>query len=191
MVSKRKIASDIDEKFKPKLKIFKQSIRAKLEEACKKGDIDVAKHCLKLYFNIDARNQSGMTLLHLASKSGHAEIVAEFLKHGANVDKKNGRGYTALHIAGKKGHLKVVAILLASGAKIDLHVGLNPEGCDGCGLPNGDFCYPNGNALYMASKYGHINLVKLLLKNGATINRKCSIGSMHVACEYGHIEVVK
>ena len=150
MVSKRRAATD--EKFEPKLKKFKLKIRAKLEEACKKGDIDVVKHCIKLYFNLDAKNKTGMTLLHLASKRGHAEIVEELLKHGAKIDKKNKRGFTALHLAAKKGHLKVVAVLLASGTKIDLHLGLNPEGCNGCEMPKGDLCYPNGSALHLGFK---------------------------------------
>ena len=83
MVSKRKVAKVTDEKLELKLKQFKMSIRAKLEKACKKGDVNVVKHCLKLYFNLNARNQSGMTLLHLTSKNGHAEIAEELLKHGA------------------------------------------------------------------------------------------------------------
>ena len=192
MDSKRKVATNIDEKLEPKLKKLKLSIRAKLEEASKMGNIEIVKHCLKTYFDLHERNESGMTLLHIASESGHAEIVAEFLKHGANVDQKNKSGYTALHLASKKGHLKVVAILLASGAKIDLHVGLSPEGCNGCHHLSGDFCYPNGNALYMASKYGHVNVVKILLNHGASIKTsRCSISSLQIACEYGQIEIVK
>ena len=78
--------------------------------------------------------------------------VGEMLKHGAKVDTKNKRGFTTLHLAAKKGHLKVVAVLLASGTKIDLHLGLNPEGCNGCEMPKGDLCYPNGSALHLGFK---------------------------------------
>ena len=43
-----------------------------------------------------------------------------------------------------------------------------------------------------ASKYGYVDVVKLLLKHGATIKTsRCSISSLQTACEYGQIEIVK
>ena len=43
-----------------------------------------------------------------------------------------------------------------------------------------------------ASKYGYVDVVKLLLKHGATIKTSgCSISSLQTACEYGQIEIVK
>ena len=190
MALKRKGATDRDQQQEAKFKKFKLSIEKTLQEACSEGNIKIVKQCLKLDLDLNGRDSYGMTPLHLASEGGHDEIVAELLKQNVNIDDKNKIGFTALHIASKNGFVKIVAMLLQYGAKIDLYAGNKPEGCNGCDLA-GPPCYPDGNALFLASGYGHVDVVKLLLKNGSSTISKCSHNFIDIACENGHIEVMR
>ena len=189
MASKRTLPID-NEKLEFKLKQFKFSIKMRLKKACMMGNIETVKHCMKFDLDLNERIFSGMSLLQIASHIGHADIVEELLKHAANVDDKTEDSeFTALHIATQNGHPKLVAKLLENGAKIDIHVGNKPEGCNGANCDNP--CYPGGNALYLASLFGHVEIVKMLIQYGAAITSKCSYNPLNAACEMGHLEVVK
>ena len=84
---------------------------------------------------------------------------------------KNEVGETPLHKASENGQTETVKELLDNGARIDLHVGSNPEGCNGSNCER--YCYPEGNALHLAIKSGNVETVQLLLNCGATLNNKC------------------
>ena len=152
MAPKRTLPID-NEKLEFKLKQFKCSIKMRLERACTMGNIETVKHCMKFNLDLNERLVDGISLLHLASQNGHAEIVADLLKHGAHINDKSSGGFTALHLATSEGHTKVVAKLMENGAENGLHVGNKAEGCNGANCD--DPCYPDGNALNLASKYGH------------------------------------
>tara|TARA_S200000501_G_C20463867_1_gene586338 strand:- start:169 stop:483 length:315 start_codon:yes stop_codon:yes gene_type:complete len=63
-----------------------------------------------------------------------------------------------------------------------------------------EFCDPNLNTnnnrrtpLHLAAKYGHIDTVKLLIEEGALINKTDLLGRtpLHLAAKYGYIDTVK
>ena len=127
--------------------------------------------------------------LHMASSRGHLEVVKELLKYDKEIDVKNEDGKTPLHLASENGRTKTVEELLDHGASIDLHVGSNPEGCNGLNCVS--YCYPKGDALHLAIKSGNVETVQLLLNSGATQTNKCTATHFLEACEYGHLDVVK
>ncbi|RPB22045.1 ankyrin, partial [Terfezia boudieri ATCC MYA-4762] len=51
----------------------------------------------------------------------------------------------------------------------------------------------NRTALHIAAKKGHLEVVKVLLDKGATINAMTHVNrtALHMAAENGHLEVVK
>lgn len=81
-----------------------------------------------------------------ASRGGHLEIVKYLVEHGANVNAKDSYNDVALAIASECGHLEVVKYLLANGAIID------------------------GYVLYRTALGGKVEVMKLLIENGADIN---------------------
>ena len=125
--------------------------------------------------------------MHMASRRGHLETVRELLKHDKDIDCKNESGESSLHVATESGQTLIVKELIKQGAKIDFHVGKKPEGCIGANGICDRVCYPKGNALYLASEKGHLNIVKLLLKHGAKLTMPCSPDALDIACQKGHL----
>ncbi|XP_078601039.1 uncharacterized protein LOC144876035 isoform X2 [Branchiostoma floridae x Branchiostoma japonicum] len=80
--------------------------------------------------------------------------------------------------ASEKGSLQGVKTALKSGADIDF----DHADCEGC----------SGTALYVASTVGHVDIVRLLLRKGASLVKraKTSAAPLHVAAIEGKTEVV-
>ena len=127
--------------------------------------------------------------LTMASTIGHLKVVKELLKFDKEIDVKIQDGRSPLHLASENGHTNIVKELLDNGARIDLHVGSNPEGCNGSNCET--YCYPEGNALHLAIQSGKVETVRLLLNRGATLNQKCAPNYFLDACQLGHLEIVK
>ena len=115
---------------KPKLSIKN---KISLEDAIKNGNLEIVKQFLKLDFDLDERNEKGMTILHLACYHGHSEIVEEILGKGVNIDlyiccrqilecDKDHSGITALILAITYEHKEVVKLLLEHGADMTYHI---------------------------------------------------------------------
>ncbi|KAG9398900.1 hypothetical protein AC1031_013984 [Aphanomyces cochlioides] len=78
--------------------------------------------------NVNFKDQSGYTPLHMASRGGHLTLVQVLLAHGATVDELDEDRWTALHEASWRGHLKVVKELLMHSAAVNKsnHIGQTP-----------------------------------------------------------------
>ncbi|WP_458122445.1 suppressor of fused domain protein [Paenibacillus sp. Z6-24] len=114
----------------------------------KKGDIDTF---LKLIDDnpdqLKKKTPFG-TWLHVASSEGQLEIVKKLIKLGADINASGGiYGGGALNEAASEGHYEVVEYLLSYGVKLDVSE-------------------PEKNPLFGAISNGHVNIVKLLIKNG-------------------------
>ncbi|XP_020677080.1 uncharacterized protein LOC110095763 isoform X1 [Dendrobium catenatum] len=69
--------------------------------------------------NVDSRNASGVTPLHIAIWRNHLPIVKRLLAAGADPDARDGEsGWSSLHRALHFGHLAVASVLMQAGASL-------------------------------------------------------------------------
>lgn len=180
-----------------------------LHAACSNGNYEVVDFLISKGANQEATNLKGQTGLHLAAGYGHIKAVeclitnkvnrnaqdlegrtalfwaclrnhygaAEALiKHEVEINVGNIRGRTPLHVVCELGNLEIATLL-------STHVKTNIEALDN----NAD------RPLDMACMMGHLALVKLLLKKGASIEalQAQSTAPLARACQYGHLDMVK
>jgi ankyrin repeat protein len=112
-----------------------------LNEAAEKGNVKVMALLLAKGADIDAMSYLG-TPLHGAVSKGRAEAVRFLLAHGADVNRADSSDETALMTACER-HPELALILLDHGARM------------------------SGRELARASRAGHRDLVKALVKRGA------------------------
>mmetsp|Transcript_4103 Transcript_4103/g.8379 ORF Transcript_4103/g.8379 Transcript_4103/m.8379 type:complete len:148 (+) Transcript_4103:3-446(+) len=121
-----------------------------------------------------------MTVLHQASADSNREIVELLLNYNAAIDAVDDLGLTPLCYAVRR-NLEVVRLLLARGATIP--------------STGSDWPSPLNQAVESPVKRGKIEIVKLLLENGADVNlqTKWDRGrtGLHVASQRGDKEMVK
>jgi len=166
--------------------------------------------------NPQARCADGLTALHLAASSGYARIVSLLLERGAQVDVKSAKGQTPLFHACQKGHSQVVQMLLSAGANANLqdeqqlsplHLGAiyGQSDCVGILIHEGHAqvdlkSSTETTPLHYAVRGGHVEVVKCLLENGASLSFDTSTshsasqggGSLlFIAVENGDIECTR
>jgi ankyrin repeat protein len=69
---------------------------------------------------VSAKNEEGLTPVHLAARRGHAEVVELLLDRGAGLEETDNRGFTALVYAASSGNLDLVRFLVTHGAAVDV-----------------------------------------------------------------------
>lgn len=116
------------------------------------------------------------TALHLACQARqlHSALVLLLLDRGADVNKRRGGGQTVLHIASGRGLYELAKLFLENGADKNLSS-------------------ISGTPLGAACRWGHMNVVRLLLDEGAEVNAHCGeYGSALVAAViWGNGSIVK
>ena len=124
---------------------------------------------------VDAKGQDGYTALHYSCRYGHVDIVRTLVKHKANGNARTDSGDTPLILAAKHKHDNVVHALLS-----DSQCLMDAKGQDGY------------TALHYACRYGHVDIVKILVKHKANVKARTEHGDtpLHLAALYGKIEVV-
>jgi len=127
-------------------------IDTQLVQASRKGQGSRVRTLLEAGAEAGATTQSGWAALVCAAGRGEAETVNALVNAGASVDRSHrdgDRGWTPLMYAAKGGHIITAQVLLEAGANV------NAE--------------RNGmTALKMATSQGHLEMVRLLEKSGAT-----------------------
>jgi len=150
---------------------------------------------------------------------GDFEKVKEFVKNGVDVNSKDPQqlGSTALHLASQYGHLEIVEYLVDNGAdtsemtivdyvncgwlpkvKEAIESGTNPNQRVQRPYDDGRGTIEEANTLLInAVEYGHLEIVKYLLKRGADVNLKGfsfndgSQTALYQARERNHTEIIK
>ena len=135
-----------------------------LHLAAARGDILCAEILID-HSHREARDQAGMTALHISAMKGSPEIVKLLLNHNSHGDATDSAGSTPLHLAVLYGHKSVVESLL------EHKIGVNTEVRDA----------KENTALHIATLECRQQIVKLLLRHNA--DTQALDGENHIALE--------
>ncbi|KAJ5214249.1 hypothetical protein N7449_001418 [Penicillium cf. viridicatum] len=148
--------------------------RTPLAAACETGNLEAVKKLLDNDADLDIVGDNEHTPLHTAACNGHVEVINLLLEKGTKIYNGFIGSKTPLYCACLNGHHKVAQMLLQwEPDMITTHEGWIP--------------------LVAASKGGFLDLVRLLIHNGADIDAPDSFRRtpLYVACGKGHIEIVR
>jgi ankyrin repeat protein len=126
--------------------------------------------------SVDFQNAAGITPAMFCCLRGHPEILQFLIEQGATKDLADNRGWAPLQVAAVNiTGQQCVSVLLRHGAEVDA-TNLAGE-----------------TALWLASKNGHLPIVKLLVQGGAKIKRAATNGKtpIVIAREQGHAQVAE
>ena len=128
-----------------------------LYEAAKRGHFAKAKEALDRCADADAKYWEGSTALHEAAKNGHVRIVKILLEAGVNANAKSSvagyPGHTPMHFAADQGYSEVVRALLQVNSDLDAVAA-------------------GHTALLRAARKSHTDVMRQLVKAGASVNTK-------------------
>ena len=124
---------------------------------------------------VNAKGQDGYTALHYSCRYGHVDIVRTLVKHKDNVNARTDSGDTPLTLATRNKHDNVVHSLLS-----DPQCLVDAKGQDGY------------TALHYSCRYGHVDIVRSLVKHKANVNARTDSGdtSLTLAAINKHDNVV-
>ena len=117
------------------------------------GNLGAIKEFVSKGTPVDSTIDDKSTALMWAAFNGHTPVVAYLLDNGATVDAKDVNGRTALLYASSGPYAETVGLLLRKGA--DVNTQGKTEGF---------------TALMMAASEGQIEVARVLLLNGATVD---------------------
>jgi serine/threonine-protein phosphatase 6 regulatory ankyrin repeat subunit B len=167
-----------------------------LHYASEKGYIEVARALLQAGANARKSNNRGQTPLHYASEKGHIEIVRALLEAGAGADvrKRDEDCHSPISKACQGKHFEVFRALVEAGGdvnKLDSSGWTALHRASKYGLTEGVryLCVEieadvnksttaliRDTSLIMASEYGRVEAVRVLLEAGADVNKRNSHG---------------
>ncbi len=177
-----------------------------LLSAIQEEDLNLVKEILAKDVNINIKDDYGVTPIMRAAQLNNLRIVKLLMKKGADIKMKSDGGSTALDFASHSGALDIVKLLLEKGGDIDNDKKGLTEFIIACEnnqldkvkefIENGinvDMQKSNGHtALMGASSNGHVDVIKVLIANGAKFNiDKNSWSEVMIATECGHLDAVK
>ena len=127
-----------------------------LMSAVRQNRVETVKVLIDNGADVNAKIQGNteVTALMIAARYGYTEIMKILIDNGADVNAKSDSGYTALMRAARNGQTKAVKILIQNHAAINLY-------------NNGGVNYDGVSALWHAAKHNHLDIVNMLLENGA------------------------
>lgn len=134
--------------------------------AARSGDIETASVLIKAGADVQDSAASGASALVIAAHSGHGPLAIFLLEQGADPNAAEA-GYTALHAAVLRGEVELVEALLDHGANLSASV---EHGTAGRRF-SADFSIRaqliGMNALWLAAKYGEVEILRSLIQRGA------------------------
>jgi ankyrin repeat protein len=120
---------------------------------CNKKDLATAELFVKAGIDVNAVDPNGNSALVIAANKNNADVVRFLMENGANPDVKGSKGLIPLDDAASLGNLESVKELIryAPGQK-------------------SEDIFKATNAYLLAARYGHTEMVKVLLDAGADVN---------------------
>ena len=85
-------------------------------------NIEAVKQHLIAGTDVNAKTESGLTLLMYAVSDGRKEIAELLIANGADVNAKDENGRTPLHQASLGGHKEVAELLIGAGADVNAKI---------------------------------------------------------------------
>lgn len=150
-----------------------------LHLAAASGQIEVCRSLLELGANIDATDELGQKPIHAAAQNNFSEVAQLFLQqHPSLVMATNRDGNTCAHIAAMQGSVKVIEELM----KFDKN-----------GVISARNRLNDSTPLQLAAEGGHADVVKALVRAGASITdeNKSGFTGVHLAAQNGHGQVLE
>ena len=145
-------------------------------KVCKDGHLDIVRAMVeRTQVDLEARDDSDRTPLHIAALKGHLPVVQYLCEQGADKEARSDGGRTPLHLAAYHGRLPVVQYLCEQGADKDARD------------------YFDMTPLLWAARFGHLLVVQYLCEQGADKEAKTEDGStpLHKAALEGYLPVVR
>ncbi|CAH1122114.1 unnamed protein product [Ceutorhynchus assimilis] len=143
------------------------------------GQIEVCKLLLELGADIDATDEDGQKPIHAACQNNFSEVAKLFLQqHPSLVMATTKDGNTCAHIAAAQGSVTVIEELM----KFDRQ-----------GVISARNKVTDATPLQMAAEGGHAEVVKALVRAGASVTdeNKGGFTAVHLAAQYGHMQVLE
>eukprot|EP00300_Choanocystis_sp_HF-7_P012087 c17742_g1_i1.p1 GENE.c17742_g1_i1~~c17742_g1_i1.p1 ORF type:complete len:722 (+),score=127.26 c17742_g1_i1:33-2168(+) len=147
----------------------------------------------------------GFTPLHIASCSGEFEVVRFLIERAkADITRTTVHGHTCLHVAAGGSRVEIGLFLLAAGAQIDakaldlsepLHIAAREAATDAmlhtlveAGADLNAQTRDGSTPLILASSFGHVSCINVLLELGAnpTILNARGESALQVSCKCNH-----
>ena len=160
--------------------------------AAASGDVSKIEFLVQHKADIDARDRSGRSALHLASSEGHVDIVRFLVERGARVNVKDRWDNEPIQEAILRGHDRVVSLLLQCGAKLSSdwksememklrnHVGkgnlVDVKHLVESGISINSADYLGRTPLHIAAEHGRSDLLEYLISKNADIHQADQIG---------------
>jgi ankyrin repeat protein len=133
------------------------------------GAAEAARLLIEKGAGVNARDESGMSVLEQAASSNHIELVRLLLAKGAAVNTADSGGFTPLLAAASSGdrNAPLVKLLLDHGAAVNVKSGDTFEI-----VKNGPILLGHLTPLQMAAAQANYEAVEALVKAGADVNAK-------------------
>jgi len=87
-----------------------------LVDGARYGDMEDVRGALDAGADVNGKDESSRTALHVAAANGHDEVVEALLGATADTEVANAEGNTPLHWACLNGHVEAVRLLIQAGA---------------------------------------------------------------------------
>ncbi|KAH8649881.1 hypothetical protein BX600DRAFT_528913 [Xylariales sp. PMI_506] len=167
-----------------------------LQAAVSAGRLDMISMLLAAGADVNAENEYSFTALESAAIRGNFGLVQWLLNAGANVTVY---GNFALEGAAYIGHTETVRTLLAKDFNVNArgrHYTSALEATSRQGYllgPDVDARGTSGTSLQVASRQGHLDIVRTLLSAGANVNAKGGYHGTALSCasSAGHVDIVR